>query len=416
MFSTTLIVTGLVLGQAELPKWARNSTWETAYESAAGIMYATVHIKETTGVYRLPGGVQGTLSGIRFVQNMKHQLGDVSDAIVGNWRFPTGEIGYFVFRKPDQAWYTDGYWGFIRGNRWDQIAGSWDGCLVLKAPSAPQQEVAPLEIVPLVPQKNLDPPRQNNLIRLPVEPEAGFAPGGNAKARQLIKAGNHCRAVGQIKLSKSTKVFVPNAAGQLATIEGVKGQRAGTCFLIAPNLALSAKHIFERIPDWEAVEIEFATGLDQPPHITALSRRPIFGQYDSCLLVLKTPVPPTHPVIDITEAMIPGRMRRLSHFEYTKAHIIHFPSTSDGQEWNEFKGKFVDRNDRTKTLIHDLPTHGGSSGAPLFDYQWRVVAVHFGAQDKNLNTGYLIDAVIDSINAEATDIPEWQSYQVKIVR
>ena len=125
---------------AGLPDWTLNSDWETEYQDFNGrTQRVAISLRNGSGRY----GQTGILLNTFYCQSAVHLRGDISPALIGEWRM-NGQRGYFVFREPKPNGDMDGYWGQFdsQGNPFFVI-GSWDGKLKKTYPTpVPQLSVS----------------------------------------------------------------------------------------------------------------------------------------------------------------------------------------------------------------------------------------------------------------------------------
>ena len=166
------------------------------------------------------------------------------------------------------------------------------------------------------------------------------------------------------------------ARSAVGRIESPPGSAMGTGVLIDRQLLLTCKHIFERI---------FALGLSRAwvrfgykTGKYGIELGEVFELDIKGLDILDTQ---SDGIYDCTLVRIIGNP------EYHAAHLsnnvpdttqnvrlVHHPRGEPVQISNVGQIAQVD----TEYVKHDIPTDYGSSGAPIFDLNWRVIAIHRG--------------------------------------
>jgi V8-like Glu-specific endopeptidase len=190
----------------------------------------------------------------------------------------------------------------------------------------------------------------------------------------------------------------------LVTLSGEKYY--GTGFRIAPDLLLTNHHVLfdhdhgdaqaTAVEAWFGYERSFA-GLDMPHTVVLGDPAGIVGQKDHDWAVVRTsdPVPDTAPVIALTGATPVKADDRV--------YIIQHPGGAPkkiGMIHNVVR--FADDN----VVQYLTDTEGGSSGSPVFNEQWQVVALHHlwtevtaGGVTELRNQGQRIERVVEGLQA-----------------
>jgi V8-like Glu-specific endopeptidase len=190
----------------------------------------------------------------------------------------------------------------------------------------------------------------------------------------------------------------------LVTLSGDKYY--GTAFRIAPDLLLTNHHVLfdhdhgdaqaTAVEAWFGYERSFA-GLDMPYMIVMADPASIIGQKDHDWAVVRTadPMPAQAPVIALTGS------RPVTVDD--RVYIIQHPGGAPkkiGMIHNVVR--FVD--DDVVQYLTD--TEGGSSGSPVFNEQWQIVALHHqwttakqGDVTEIRNQGQRIERVVDGLEA-----------------
>lgn len=351
----------------------RVSSWNSAYETPTkDIVLAQLQLAGEQGTYCIPGGLVGELTQVKYDNRFVDAQGIQTAAIHGVWQL-RGRRGYFVFRQPDQTGLWDGYWGEIRANgERDRILGSWDARLVSVAEKfdvkAAQIKVGEkgFELRPEMIQGT------NNIM--PVS----FLEDG-------LKVSN---AVGRI-------VFKENFVS--AGVRGRKDDALGTCFLVAPNLILTANHV---VPKESVVYAYFGDS------ICDLSSTPVAASevWDYALIEVefrKESKTIPNPV-RIAEGI--GKKGTITFSADEPVVIIHFPGGLD-KKITLFESRICDADLCRDRLLYTTDTTPGSSGAPVINQFWNIIGLHRGPTEYattagrrvQANYGARIDIIVDDL-------------------
>ncbi|HEU0292588.1 MAG TPA: serine protease [Anaerolineales bacterium] len=168
-----------------------------------------------------------------------------------------------------------------------------------------------------------------------------------------------------------------------------QGRKIGTAFLIAPDLVLTNAHVVRDIPVLEQGGVRFNVGLQLEPQwyyfAEQITSSPV-KELDFALLRLKTPVTAT-PVMLSTEIA----------YQAQPANILQYPQGEALQV--ALRRNEVVHVDPTR-LYYVTDTEECSSGSPVFNDDWSVIALHrAGIVDevkrpvKNANQGVPITAI-----------------------
>lgn len=380
------VLTALLLAQnapAQLPDWVLNARIDSVYYTSRGNgsrpIRALVDIADGKGTYTLyqAGGFQANLDNMVYVPMMRHRQGPPANALMGRFIFG-GQTGYFVFREPNANGVVDGYWGYYSGNQLGRIEGSWDGILQLIAPvNAP----APQPAVAKTPEPDFGRAQQPRFKGLP-EAYTGVR-GLNADEEWFNKGG---------KLGHSV--------GQVVTKDGTAW---GCVFLVGDGIGLTVRHVFDKIGSNKLSEVRFQVPGEAKYEHFQLNGEPIFiGDDDIALIRIAVDpkftwlkpiaLPSLMKIRDATLQTIPGHDVRAKNVQ-----VIHFPG-NQGRRTN-IRGTFIDPETEWG-YRYTTETEGGSSGAPVFDFDWNLVALHWGSQERDdgkppeYNIGYKIEYVI----------------------
>jgi hypothetical protein len=180
------------------------------------------------------------------------------------------------------------------------------------------------------------------------------------------------------------------AAGAVGRVEH-RGTKIGTAFLIAPDLVLTNDHVVREIPALAQGGVRFNVGLqdeDQWRYFAELVAHSATEALDFALVRLTAPAGGA-PVTLSAEAAYPAQ----------PANILQFPGLTGGLMQVALRYNAIVHVDDTR-LYYVTDTEAGSSGSPVFDDRWRVIALHrAGIVDdarrpvKNANQGVPLAAI-----------------------
>lgn len=167
---------------------------------------------------------------------------------------------------------------------------------------------------------------------------------------------------------------VPELAAWSAVgrIESPPGTARGTGVLVDRQLLLTCKHIFKRIFDcgldraW--VRFGYKTGKDgvEPGDIFELDLKAIVSDNaHSDYALVRICGEPEYCIAPLSNAWLKTKQG---------VRIIHHPRGEPAQISEIGQIVNVDKD----YIQHDLKADFGSSGAPIFDLDWHVVAIHRG--------------------------------------
>ncbi|MEL7376882.1 MAG: serine protease [Bacteroidota bacterium] len=154
-----------------------------------------------------------------------------------------------------------------------------------------------------------------------------------------------------------------NAVGR---IESPQGTGIGTGLLVSNNLFLTCHHIFTKAQLKQAwVRFGYMAGGSMMKDVFELELGPISHsrQLDYALTQLKG-FPRIQPVIPVPSQLNSGEKIRAIHYPFGGECVISKPGTV-----LQVGEGYID---------HTVWTENGSSGAPLFDKNWDVIAIHQG--------------------------------------
>lgn len=163
-------------------------------------------------------------------------------------------------------------------------------------------------------------------------------------------------------------------SASVCRIETLTGEAFGTGFLVAPKFALTCQHVVERAGTAElqlrfrctsearglVVELDHTRPVEQCSSVTEL---------DFALLRLAHQPDMKRGVrtIDLRSIPYPKPGDALSILQHPDGGPMKLAITANG---------VVRINSERSIVRYQAATSGGSSGAPCFDEQWRIVAIH----------------------------------------
>ena len=165
------------------------------------------------------------------------------------------------------------------------------------------------------------------------------------------------------------------ARSAVGRIESPRGTAWGTGVLVDRQLLLTCKHVVERISGWGLdcawVRFGYKTGkevesgdvfeLDLKTIVTS-NAQPDHSLDYALVSIFSEPEYPTAPLFN-------GWLYRKQ-----SVRIVHHPRGEPAQISEV--GQIVDVG--KEYIQHNIKTDYGSSGAPIFDLNWHVVAIHRG--------------------------------------
>ncbi len=196
---------------------------------------------------------------------------------------------------------------------------------------------------------------------------------------------------------------------------GISGTWVGTGFLIAPNLLLTNNHVLNSVEVSRRAEVQFGfrdgpDGTAEPGEVFRLDpaglfvTSPAIGGLDYTFVRLIGAADQRWGTIELRRAVFTAEKGE-------RANVIHHPGG---------RPKRVSLQDNRvldfdpQLLHYTSDTEGGSSGAPVFDNTWRVIALHHafddlppgvdvpgGIETDIVNEGIKISAIAVDLEAQA---------------
>lgn len=170
-----------------------------------------------------------------------------------------------------------------------------------------------------------------------------------------------------------------------------QGRKIGTAFLVAPGLVLTNAHVVREIPVLGQGGVRFNVGLQAEVQWRYFAEQIVdspIEELDFALVRLTTPTIGA-PVALSTEAAYPAQ----------PANILQYPGGVGGLMQVALRYNAIVHVDPTR-LYYVTDTEGGSSGSPVFNDDWCVIALHrAGIVDdaqrpvKNANQGVPLTAI-----------------------
>ncbi len=184
--------------------------------------------------------------------------------------------------------------------------------------------------------------------------------------------------------------------GRIVIKSGNKNKGFATGFMVSENLLLTNWHVFNTTDDVEDSIVQFFHELDWQGNpqtaITFKFKPELFFHsnqtLDYCLLALETlDIKGEYPLHNIGYLYLDPTLGKLGNEGEEALNIIHHPN-------GDYKQLSIRENRFTKILStsiwYESDTAPGSSGSPVFNDQWQVVALHhMGIAKKNELGEYL---------------------------
>ncbi|MDY0095055.1 MAG: trypsin-like peptidase domain-containing protein [Candidatus Vecturithrix sp.] len=179
------------------------------------------------------------------------------------------------------------------------------------------------------------------------------------------------------------------ARESVARIESPQGTGIGTGVLIAENALLTCYHVFNKRNLQQAwVRFGYKEGSYGVEDCFELDMNSLRGQHQPDYAVVNIQGQPRQRIV------VPVN-KVLSSGQETRIRIIHHPHGLPVQVSET--GQIVQVG--TDYIAHNLRTDEGSSGAPIFDHHWDLVAIHSGnpGLGREIPTGTKIGVPISAI-------------------
>jgi hypothetical protein len=146
-----------------------------------------------------------------------------------------------------------------------------------------------------------------------------------------------------------------------------QGRKIGTAFLVAPDVVLTNAHVVQDIPVLAQGGVRFHVGLQAEAQWRYFAEQVVHSPteaLDFALVRLNAPIIGT-PVTLSTEMAYPEQ----------PANILQHPEGVGGLMQVALRYNAIVHVDPTR-LYYVTDTDGGSSGSPVFNDEWRVIALH----------------------------------------
>ena len=242
-------------------------------------------------------------------------------------------------------------------------------------------------------------------VALPPLPKENFRAGKSdiAFSEDYIRNfGKACQFVCRLVANKD---FVHPSLGRFS-----KSNAIGTGFLVAPSLVLTCKHVIPTEDVAGCVAVQFSEGARKVEYefarSAAVHSSPIDKNNFSVLRLRDRQGEPAGARFNHYYLGLSAKHRNSLLFEDLQANIIHFPRYSDGQVY-DLRGTTL-RAQSGAYIAYDGSTDEGSSGAPLFNDYWWLIAMHqgrlaSGTKEENLKIGISANAIIDELRKDAAE-------------
>jgi hypothetical protein len=179
-------------------------------------------------------------------------------------------------------------------------------------------------------------------------------------------------------------------SASVCRVEARTGQSFGAGFLVAPDLAVTSEHVVEKAGS-AGLQLRFRCTTDAAGVLLQLDGTQPIARYsppfklDYALLRLSHRVDPVQglAVVDIRGAPEPQPGDTLSILQHPDDGPMKLAVTTNG---------VVRTYPERSTVRYQTMTAGGSSGAPCFDEEWRLVAVH--RAERAIVTGAVREGVL----------------------
>lgn len=184
--------------------------------------------------------------------------------------------------------------------------------------------------------------------------------------------------------------------GRIVLKKGIETLGYATGFMVSDNLLLTNWHVFEDKESVAESEVQFFYELDtmgNPDDSFSFKLNTSdffysFKELDYCFVAVnKTDVKGTTSLSSVGYIYLDPNLGKLGNEGEEKLNIIHHPN-GDYKQLSIRENKFI--KILPTTLWYECDTAPGSSGSPVFNDQWQVVALHhMGVADKNDRGEYI---------------------------
>lgn len=177
-------------------------------------------------------------------------------------------------------------------------------------------------------------------------------------------------------------VLSKQKVGRIVIKEGSKISGYATGFLVSPRLLLTNWHVFNKKEDVKDSEVEFYYELDvygreQQPVVFKFKENDFFfsyKEYDYCFIaVAPTDISNKTSLGSLGYFYLDPEQGKLGEEGKEKLNIIHHPEGMRKQlsiRENRYLKKL------SNTIWYETDTAQGSSGSPVMNDQWQIVALH----------------------------------------
>jgi len=170
--------------------------------------------------------------------------------------------------------------------------------------------------------------------------------------------------------------------GRIVIKDGGKESGYATGFMVSENLLLTNWHVFREMKDVADSEVQFfyeydLNGTPTQPIAFRLNTTVFYHsceELDYCFVgVEQTDLTQTHSLSAIGYIFLDPAMGKLGNINEEALNIIHHPG-GDFKQLSIRENLLVQK--LPKTIWYKTDTAQGSSGSPVFNDQWQVVALH----------------------------------------
>jgi len=178
--------------------------------------------------------------------------------------------------------------------------------------------------------------------------------------------------------------------------QGIQRVGFATGFMVSENLMLTNWHVFKSIDAVDTSSVQFNYELNRqgsPSKTVSFNLSPAtffysFRDLDYCLVAVDpVDISGQHKLTDIGYINLEHKLGKLGDEDVERLNIIHHPE-GDYKQLSIRENRF--KKILPTTLWYESDTAPGSSGSPVFNDQWQVVALHhMGVAKKNEQGEYL---------------------------